>query len=71
MGQISALLKSDYFRIEILKTIPLMEIERSSCECGCKDIAVDHFHGERFCPECGLVHDHNFIDLTAKMNSSF
>jgi len=54
-----------------LKTIPIMEIERAKCECGCKDIAVDHFHGETFCPECGLVRDNNLIDLTAKMNNSF
>ena len=45
------------------KTIALMNIKRGQgCECGCKDIAVDHDHGETFCPRCGLIVDTNLTD---------
>lgn len=40
------------------KTIAIMKIKRGrGCDCGCKDIAVDSFHGETFCPSCGLILD--------------
>jgi len=40
------------------KTLPLMKLKRGvGCECGCKDVAIDVFHGETFCPACGLVLD--------------
>lgn len=40
------------------KTIAMVHINQGNgCECGCKDIAVDHDHGETFCPHCGLILD--------------
>ena len=40
------------------KTLPLMKISKGqACECGCKDIAIDHDHGETFCAHCGLILD--------------
>ncbi len=40
------------------KKIAIVNVTKGKpCECGCNDIAIDNFHGETFCPDCGLIQD--------------